>query len=82
MPKITFYGASWCGDSRRSERFLTKHGVPFRWVDIDKDRNAREFVRQVNNGNQVVPTIVLDDGSVLSEPSNSELADRLGIAEE
>ena len=33
----------------------------------------------MNNGKQIVPTIVFDDGTVLVEPTNAELAEKLEI---
>ena len=38
-----------------------------------------KYVEQVNGGKQIIPTIVFEDGSVLMEPTNAELAEKLGI---
>ena len=78
-PKLSVHGAPWCPDCKRSKQFLGDQRVPYRWIDIDKDAKGREYVRQVNNGKQVIPTIVFEDGSILVEPSNAELARKLGI---
>lgn len=37
------------------------------------------FVEQTNKGMRSIPTIVFPDGSVLVEPSNAELAEKLGM---
>ena len=79
-PNITMYGALWCPDCRRSKQFLADHRVPYRWIDIEQDPAAQEIVRQLNDGRQIIPTIVFADGGpILAEPSNAELAARLGI---
>ena len=78
-PDITFYGVNWCGDCRRSKQFLDLHGIEYKWVDIDQDREARTYVEQVNKGNGSVPTIIFSDGSILVEPTNAELATKLGF---
>ena len=79
-PGMTVYGALWCPDCRRSKQFLAEHRIPYRWVDIEQEPETQETVRQLNNGRQIIPTIVFDDGGpVLAEPSNAELAARLGI---
>ena len=79
-PGMTVYGALWCPDCRRSKQFLAEHRIPYRWVDIEQEPEAQETVRRLNDGRQIIPTIVFDDGgSVLIEPSNAELAARLGI---
>jgi mycoredoxin len=72
--QIVMYGTTWCGDCRRSRRWLTENQIPFTEIDIDQDESAAAYVRSVNDGNQVVPTIVFPDGSRLTEPSNMELA--------
>ncbi len=78
---IIFYGTVWCGDCRRARAFLDRQGVPYCYVDISDDPEAAEFVMRANRGYRSVPTIVFPDGSLLVEPSNSQLADKLaGIA--
>ena len=76
---IVFYGTTWCPDCRRAQRVMDQYGVPFRWVDIDKDPEAASFVKEVNRGNRSVPTIVFSDGSILVEPSNAALKSKLGV---
>ncbi|MBI3959369.1 MAG: FAD-dependent oxidoreductase [Chloroflexi bacterium] len=78
-PEITVYGAHWCPDCRRSKGFLGEHQIPYRWVDIEQDEEAEQFVIQKNNGKRIIPTILFADGSVLVEPSNAELAAKLGL---
>lgn len=79
-PGITVYGALWCPDCRRSKQFLAEHRVPYRWVDIERETWAQGAVRELNDGRQIIPTIVFDDGGpILVEPTNAELAARLGI---
>ena len=78
-PKMTVYGAPWCPDCKRAKQFLGEQRVPYDWVDIDLDEEARDYVQSVNDGKQIIPTIVFEDGSILVEPDNSELALKLGI---
>jgi len=77
---ITVYGAPWCPDCRRSKQFLGEQRIPYIWVDIDEDEEGRKQVQAVNDGKQIIPTIVFQDGSILVEPSNAELAAKLGIS--
>ena len=77
---VTVYGAPWCPDFKRSKQFLGEQRVPYDWVDIDQDEDARLYVQLVNSGRQIIPTIVFEDGSVLVEPSNAEMAAKLGIS--
>ena len=77
--KIIIYGSDWCVDCRRARRFFNQHNIPYEWINVDRDRQAEAYVRQVNRGNRSVPTIVFPDGDILVEPDNDELADKLGL---
>lgn len=76
---ITVYGAPWCPDCKRAKQFLGEQRVPYTWIDIDQDAEARDYVQRVNDGKQIIPTIVSEVGSTLVEPTNAELASKLGI---
>ncbi len=75
--KIKMYGTSWCPDCARVKQFLMKRAVPFEWIDIEKDDKALAYVEKVNKGNRSVPTMVFPDGSIMVEPSNTELEKKL-----
>ena len=76
---LLVYGTPWCPDCRRSKQFLGEHRVPYDYIDIDQDPAAQAEVMRINRGNRSVPTIVFPDGSSLTEPSNEELANHLGL---
>jgi glutaredoxin-like protein len=73
QPHITFYCTVWCPDCHRTARLLNKHKIDYTKIDIDRDPEAKAYVREINDGKQIVPTIVFEDGSILVEPSNREL---------
>jgi mycoredoxin len=74
MPEqICVYGTTWCGDTARSRKCLSRLGINYVWYDIDKDKQACAYVEKVNQGNRSVPTIVFPDGTVLVEPSDAML---------
>ncbi len=79
QPAITLYGAHWCPDCRRSKQFLGEHQIPYAWIDIERDQAAEERVIAMNEGKRIIPTIVFENGSFLTEPSNAELAAKLGL---
>ncbi len=76
---IVIYTTMWCPDCRHAKEFLNKNHVPFVNVNIEEDMQALSFVERVNGGMHIVPTIVFPDGTVLAEPSNAQLADKLGL---
>ena len=77
-PKLpVLYGNSWCPDCRRARKLLTENGVAYFDVDIEREQQAAEFVEKLNKGNRSVPTIIFTDGSMLVEPSNSRLLEKI-----
>ncbi len=78
-PEITVYGTYWCPDCRRSKQFLGEHQIPYQWVNIEEDADGEALVIEANEGKRIIPTIVFGDGSTLAEPSNAELAEKLGL---
>ncbi len=79
MADIQVYGASWCPDCLRAKKFLTEQRVPFDWFDIERNPRLVRMVEQRNDGKHIIPTVVFADGSHLSEPTNEQLADKLGL---
>jgi thioredoxin reductase (NADPH) len=76
---IVVYGTTWCPDCRSAKQFLGEHRIQYIWVDIEQDTNAMAEVERINRGRRSVPTIVFPDGGVLVEPSDEELARKLGL---
>jgi len=76
---IKVYGAAWCGDCRRAKKFLADQRVSYEWHDIEQDPSLIPFIQEKNDGKNIIPTIVFPDGSFLAEPSNEELANKLGL---
>jgi mycoredoxin len=77
--KIIMYSTNWCPDCRRAKRFFDEHGIPYENVDLDEHPESDELVRKINKGNRSVPTIVFPDGTILVEPSNAQLTEKLGL---
>jgi len=74
---IKVYGTRWCGDTKRALRILDQRNVDYDWIDIDKNKEGESFVKETNQGNRSVPTIIFPDESILVEPSNQELEEKL-----
>jgi len=76
---IKLYGTNWCSDCKRSKKFLGEQRIRYDYINIEEDLEGQSFVQKVQNGGLTIPTIVFDDGSILIEPSNAELATKLGL---
>ena len=76
--KLVFYGSPTCGRVPAVRDALEQFNVEFEYVDIARDAQGRQRVRDINGGFESVPTLVFPDGSTLTEPSTPELKARLG----
>jgi thioredoxin reductase (NADPH) len=78
-PEITVIGAGWCPHCKRVKKFLNSHRVPYRNVDIDEQPEAIDRLKELQNGGQIIPTVVYADGSHDVNPSDEVLAGRIGL---
>jgi mycoredoxin len=78
--RLTMYTTSWCGYCVRLKRGLEREGIEFDEVNIETDPEAEAFVIKANNGNATVPTMLLPNGDVLTNPPLPELLAALSPA--
>jgi mycoredoxin len=76
---ITMFSTSWCGYCRRLKTQLDSQGIGYQEVNIEDVPGTAELVEQINGGNQTVPTLLFPDGSSATNPSLSEVRERLGV---
>jgi thioredoxin reductase (NADPH) len=76
---IKMYGTLWCSDCKRTKKFFGEQRVHYEFIDIDGDAAGLAEVERVNDGKHIIPVLVFDDGSTLIEPSNADLASKLGL---
>ena len=77
--KIQLYATTWCYMSRNTRAYLDQHHITYDYIDIDKDKSGEAFVLKTNNGYRSVPTLLFPDGTTLTEPSQSELNEKLKL---
>ncbi len=80
---LLVYTAFWCGDCREAKRFLAKHNIPYKEIDIETTPGAAEEVVR-NTGKRAIPQFVIDGEWVQPyDPQEGflyeEMARRLGI---
>ncbi|TDD69109.1 mycoredoxin [Jiangella aurantiaca] len=77
MSRFTMYSTTWCGYCRRLKSALNREGITFDEIDIEADPKSAHLVMSLNGGNAVVPTLVFADGSSLTNPSPSQVKEKL-----
>ncbi|MGP3927897.1 MULTISPECIES: mycoredoxin [unclassified Streptomyces] len=76
---VTMYSTTWCGYCRRLKSQLDREGIAYTEINIEQDPASAAFVEKVNNGNQLVPTVLFPDGSALPNPSLAQVKERIGV---
>lgn len=76
---IRIVGATWSPQSYATKKFLSRNGVPYQWLDVDSDDSVRELAAGITQEPTALPVVMFTDGTALVQPSNQELADRVGM---
>ena len=77
VPAILVLGRDTCQDTTRSRAHLSARGIAFTYLRVDRDPTADAWIRRLNGGEWMTPTILLGDPQeptiTLREPTNDEL---------
>lgn len=77
---VVMYTRVGCEDSDAAREFLKRRHIPFEEIDIDKNREASEFVISVNAGKRRTPTFDVDGRTFhCSQFDPRKLARELGL---
>ncbi len=77
---VRIVGHRFSKDSHDLRDFLARNRVPARWLDVERDGEARELLAVAGVAPDRLPVALLEDGAVLERPTVLELAERLGVA--
>jgi thioredoxin reductase (NADPH) len=77
---VRVLGHRFSRDSHDLRDFLARNRVPGRFLDIERDSEARELLRVAGVSDEGLPVAMLEDGTVLEKPTVLELAERLGVS--
>lgn len=76
---IRVAGTLWSASSHDVKDFLARNRVPYQWLDIEKDGEARALVEAVSDESYRLPVVFFPDGTVLVDPDHRTLAEKLGM---
>jgi thioredoxin reductase (NADPH) len=76
---IRVAGTLWSASSHAIKDFLARSQIPYQFLDIERDADARTLVEQANEATHRLPVVFFPDGSVLIEPSLTEVAEKAGL---
>ncbi len=79
---IRVAGTLWSATSHKTKDFLARNRIPYRWLDIELDSEAKTLVDEVLGDKKQLPVVFFPDGEVLISPENHQIADKVGLKTE
>lgn len=76
---IRLIGNRWSPHSHEAKDFLGRNQVPYQWMDIELSEEARQLVAYANCDQLHLPLVLFEDGSNLLQPTNMQLAEKIGL---
>jgi thioredoxin reductase (NADPH) len=77
---IRVVGNRWSPQSHQVKDFLARNQVPYQWLDIELEPEAQRLVTYAESDQrQQLPLVLFPDGSRLIQPSNAQIAEKLGL---
>lgn len=78
MSAVTYYGAEWCSDCRRSKKLMDTLGVDYVEVNVEESADNAAKAEAIA-GRKNIPVIQFEDGVFLVEPSDADLFAELKV---
>ena len=79
---IRVAGTLWSAKSHQVKDFLARNRIPYRWLDIEVDAEAKVLVESIETERRLLPVVFFPDGSSLVAPDNLALAEKAGLKTE
>jgi thioredoxin reductase (NADPH) len=79
VPETKVVGHRWSARSSEVREFLARNQVPYRWYASDEPEGQRLLDAAGADG-RTLPVVITPDGVPLVEPTDAELAARVGLA--
>ena len=76
---IRIAGTLWSRRSHDAKDFLARNRIPYQWLDIETDAEARKLVEEAVGEDRRLPVAFFPDGTVLIEPDTRALAEKAGL---
>jgi thioredoxin reductase (NADPH) len=79
VPETKVVGHRWSARSSEVREFLARNQVPYRWYAADEPEGQRLLAAAQADG-LALPVVITPDGDAMVEPTDAELAARVGLA--
>ena len=76
---IRVIGTMWNPGCHDAKDFLVRNSIPYRWLDLERDPEARRLLQAAQVDNGELPVLLFPDGTVMADPPLTELAQKIGL---
>ncbi|MFZ1321386.1 MAG: FAD-dependent oxidoreductase [Ignavibacteria bacterium] len=76
---IRVLGTRWSSVCYSAKEFLSRNLIPYQWTDIDIDEEMKDLALSLSGDINNLPVILFPDGTSLVNPSNNEIAEKVGL---
>lgn len=72
---VTVFYADWCPFCAKLREDLSADGTPHALVDAEAEgtEDINEWIKSVNDGNRIVPTVLYSDGTSATNPAAADV---------
>jgi thioredoxin reductase (NADPH) len=76
---IKIIGYQWSPLSHKIKDFLTGNLIPYKWLDVEVNIEAKELMNTHKIETDDLPVVFFEDGSFLKNPAEIEIAKKVGL---
>jgi thioredoxin reductase (NADPH) len=76
---IKIIGYQWSPVSHRIKDFLTGNLIPYKWIDVELNKEAAELLNTHKIEMNELPSVLFEDGTLLKSPAEIEIANKIGL---
>jgi thioredoxin reductase (NADPH) len=76
---IRVVGTQWSATCHSAKDFLSRNRIPYQWLDVEQNEEARTLVEALNKEHPALPIVFLPNGEILENPDLPTLAGKVGL---
>lgn len=76
---IKIIGYQWSPLSHRIKDFLTGNLIPYKWIDVEINKEATELINNNKIESDGLPAVLFEDGTLLKSPTEIEIGEKIGL---
>ena len=76
---IRLIGYQWSPKSHEIKDFLTRNNIPYQWINFEDNPDGEKLLKMTEKGIDDLPVLIFEDGSVLSQPTTTDVAEKVGL---